>query len=109
MHNSKAFDLHFILNRAIMLKCTTKLITKVLKIISLKMKYLVFLDSVSFFPFALRKLLVAFGLDATKSLYPHKFYTEENLDYVGPMNDISFYCVNEMSGGETMEFLEWYD
>jgi len=45
---------------------------------------------------ALRKLPEAFGLQATKSWYPHYFNTEENLDYVGPMPDISYYGVDEM-------------
>jgi hypothetical protein len=79
-HNAKAFDLHFILNRAIKLKWKSELITNGLKIISMKMEHLVFLDSVSFIPCALRK--------ATKSWYPHYFNTEENLDYVRPMPDI---------------------
>jgi len=87
-HNAKAFDLHFILNRAIMLKCKFELITNGLKIISMKMEHLVFLDSVSFLPCALRNLAEAFGLQAAKSWYLHYLNTEENLNYVGPMHDI---------------------
>ena len=49
-HNVKAFDLHFILNRAIMLKWKPEIIANVLKIISMKMEHLVFLESVSFLP-----------------------------------------------------------
>ena len=45
--NAKAFDLHFILNKAIMLKWQSKLI---MKIMCMKMEHLVFLDSVSFLP-----------------------------------------------------------
>ena len=41
-HNAKAFDLHFILNRAIMRKWKPELITNGLKIISMKMEHLVF-------------------------------------------------------------------
>jgi hypothetical protein len=87
-HNAKAFDLHFILNRAIMRKRKPEIITIGLKIISLEMEHLEFLDSVSFLPCALRKLPEAFGLQATKSWYPHYFNSEENLDYVGPMPDV---------------------
>jgi hypothetical protein len=61
-HNAKAFDLYFILNRAIKLKWKPELITNGLKIISTKMEHLVFLESVSFLPCALRKLPEAFGL-----------------------------------------------
>jgi hypothetical protein len=53
-HNAKAFHLHFTLNRAIMLKWNTELITNGLKIISMKMEHLVFFDRVSFLTCALR-------------------------------------------------------
>jgi hypothetical protein len=51
-HNAKAFDLHFILNRAIMRKWKPELITNGLKNIRMKMEHLVILDSVSFLPCA---------------------------------------------------------
>jgi hypothetical protein len=70
-NNAKAFDLHFIFNRAIMLKWKPELITNDLKIIIMKMVHLVFFDSVSFIPCALRKLPEAFGLQGTKSWYTH--------------------------------------
>jgi len=73
------------------------------------MEHLVFLDSVSFLPFPLRKLHEAFGLTASKSWYPHLFNTEENLDYIGPKPDVSYYGVNEMGEGERKEFLAWYE
>ena len=68
--NAKSFDLHFILNRAVLLKWKPELIMNGMKIMCMKMEYLVSLDSVSFFPFALRKLPDAFGLTASKSWYP---------------------------------------
>ena len=83
-----------------MLKCKPEIITNGLKIISLKMEHLEFLDIVSFLPCALRKLPEAFGMLAAKSWYPNYFNTEENLDYVGPMPDISFYGVDEMGREE---------
>ena len=55
-HNAKAFDLHFIMNRAIMLKWQPELIMNGLKIMCKKIEHLVFLDSVSFLPCPLRKL-----------------------------------------------------
>ena len=66
-HNAKAFDLHFIINRAIMLKWMPELIMNGLKIMCMKMEGLVFLDSVSFLPCPLRKLPEAFELTASKS------------------------------------------
>jgi hypothetical protein len=47
------------------------------------------------------------SVEARKSWYPHYFNSEENLDYVGPMTEISYYGVGEMSGGERKEFHAW--
>jgi hypothetical protein len=47
-------------------------------------------------PLQLRKLPGEFGLTATMSWYPHLFNTDENLDYIGPILDKSFYGVNDM-------------
>jgi hypothetical protein len=107
-HNAEGFDFHFILNSAIILKWKPELITNGLKIIRMKMEYLLFFDSVSFLPCPLRKLPKAFGLQTAKSWYPHYFNTEENLDYVGPMPDI-YYGVDEMTGVEREEFVAWYE
>ena len=49
-HNAKAFDLHFILYSAIMLKWKPDFIMEGLKVISMKMEHLIFLDSVSILP-----------------------------------------------------------
>ena len=107
-HNAKAFDLHFILNRAIMLKWKPELFMSNLMIMCMKMEHLVFLDSVSFLPCALRKLPEAFGLSASKSWYPHYFNTLENLNYVGPIPDMAYYGVDEMREDERKEFVVWY-
>jgi hypothetical protein len=47
-HNAKAYDLHFILNRAIILKWQPELIMNGQKIMSMKVEHLHFLDSVSY-------------------------------------------------------------
>jgi hypothetical protein len=52
-HNPKAFDLHFILNRDIRLKWLVELIMNGLNIMCMRVEHLVFLDRVSFLPFAL--------------------------------------------------------
>jgi len=106
-HNAKALDLHFILNRAILLKCKPVQIINGLKFMCIKREYLVFLDSVSFLPFPLRRLAKAFGLTVAKSWYPHYFNVEENIDYIRPLPDVSYYGVNEMCEGERSEFLVW--
>jgi hypothetical protein len=55
---------------------------------------------VLFLPCVLRKLPEAFDQPVGKSWYPHYFNTEENLDYVGPIPDMSYYGANDMSEGE---------
>jgi DNA polymerase type B, organellar and viral. len=72
-------------------------------------EHIKFIDSISFLPFPLRKLASAFGLSASKAWYPHYFNTEENLNYNGPISDVSYYGVNEMGDAERIEFLEWYE
>ena len=71
-----------------------------LKIMRVKMEHLVFLDNVSILPFSLRKLPEPFGVAASNSWYPHYFNSEENLDYVGPIPDASYYGANVMSKSE---------
>ena len=106
-HNAKAIELHFILHRAI-LKWKVELIMNGLKIMCMLMGQLVYLDSISFLPFALRKLSDAFGLTVRKSWYPHYFNTRANLGYVGKFPDVSYYGVDEMSESEK-EFLVWHE
>jgi len=57
----------------------------------------------------LRKLPEAFGLQASKSWYPHLFNTKANLDYVGAIPDIKYYGADTMSEGDKREFMAWYD
>ena len=64
-HNAKAFDLHFILSRAVLLKWRPELVMSGQKIILMKMEYLKFIDGIRFLPFPLRKLSSAFGLTAS--------------------------------------------
>ena len=67
-HNLKAFDFYFILNRPIDMKWQVELIMNEVKIMCTQVcDYLVFLDSISFLPFALRKLTEALGLTVAKS------------------------------------------
>jgi hypothetical protein len=107
-HNAKAFDAHFILKRAIFQKWNPELILNGLKILSMQIEHIHFLDSVNYLPMPLRKLPEAFGLTASKSWYPHYFNTKANLDYVGPIPDIRYYGADEMGEGERRDFLSWY-
>jgi hypothetical protein len=108
-HNAIEFDLHFILNRSILLEWQPELIMNGQKIMCMRIDNLVFLDSVSFLPCALQKLPEAFGLTASKSWYTHYFNTSANMHYVGKMPDISFYGTDAMSDGERKGSMECYD
>ena len=101
--------MNFILNRTNHLKWKPELMMNGLKIMCMKMDHLVFLDSLSSLTCALRNLPEAFGLSTSKSWDTHYFNTEENLDYVGPIPDISYYGANENREEEKREFLVWYD
>ena len=57
----------------------------------------------------LRKLPEAFGIEATKSWYPHYFNKNTNLDYVVPIPDVSYFGVDEMSVSERRDFMTWVD
>jgi len=55
----------------------------------------------------LRKLHEAFGLSVTTSWNPHFFNTQANLDYVGPIPDVSQFGADEMGESEGKEFIAW--
>ena len=108
-NNVKFFELHFILNRAILLKWKAEIIMNWLKIMGIELEHLVFMDSVSYLPCLLRRLPVAYFLTASKSWYPHYFNIEGNLDYIVPIPGVKYYDVNEMGEEERREFLAWYE
>jgi hypothetical protein len=108
-HNSKDFVSQFILNRAIQMKWKTKLILNWLKIVSMKIEHMLFIDNVSYLPISLRKLAEAFRISVTISWYPHNFNKNKNLNYVGPIPEVSYFVVDEMSISERMEFMTCHD
>jgi hypothetical protein len=57
----------------------------------------------------LGKLPESFSVTGVKSLYPHLFNTAENMNYVGPAPDISYYDVNYMHDSKRKKFLLWYE
>jgi len=82
---------------------------KRVKIVSMKIEHMLFIDSVSYLPMPLRKLPEAFGLSVTKSWYSHYFNTNTNLNYVRPIPDVSYCGVDEMGISERAEFITWYE
>ena len=75
----------------------------------MKIELMLFIDSVSYLPMPLRTLSEAFGLSVTKSCYPHYFNTNTNLNYVGPIPDVSNYGIDKMGISERGEFMTWYE
>ncbi len=59
---AKAFDLHFILSRAVLLKWRPELVMSGQKIKLMKMEHIKFIDSIYFPPFPFCKLSAAYGL-----------------------------------------------
>jgi hypothetical protein len=105
-YNAKAFDLHFILNRLVRMKSLPELlIMNGQKIMCLKVENVTWLDSLNYLAMPLRKLPDAFGLTTQKSWYPHIFNTTENMDYVGPTPNVSYYAIDHMHESERKEFL----
>jgi len=84
------------------------LILNGLKIVSMKIEQMLFIYGVSYLPMPLRKLHEVFVLVATKSWFPHYFNKNTNLNYVGPIPDVSYFGVDEMSISERREFMTWY-
>jgi hypothetical protein len=109
-HNAKAFDLQFVLNRLVRMKSLSELlIMNGQKTMCLKVDNVTWLDSLNYLTMSLRKLSEAFGLTSAKSWYPHLFNTAENMDYVGPAPDVSYYDMDKMHEAERKEFLSWYE
>ncbi|XP_026139311.1 uncharacterized protein LOC113115834 isoform X1 [Carassius auratus] len=68
-----------------------------------------YIDSYSFFPFALAKMPAALDLTTTeKGYFPHLFNRVENENYVGPYPDKKFYNYENMSDKAQEKFDAWY-
>jgi hypothetical protein len=109
-HNAKAFDLLFVLNRLARMKLLPeRLIMNGQKIMCLNFENVTCPDSINYLAMPLRKLPEAFGHTSHKSWYPHLFNTRENMNYVGPTPDVSYYDVEQMHESERKQFLMWYE
>jgi hypothetical protein len=91
------------------MKWKPELILNGLKIVSMKIEHMLFIDSVSYLPMPLRNLPGAFGISVTKSWYPNFFNASTNLIYVWPIPDVSYFGVDEICISKRREFMTWYD
>lgn len=79
------------------------------KVLSFKSDRLTFKDSLCFLPSPLANFSTTFGIDELcKGFFPHKFNTQENQGYAGPMPHPSYYDPDGMSGKKKVEFEQWY-
>jgi hypothetical protein len=104
-HDAKVFDLHFILNREMLLKWQPELIMNEQNVLCMRKEHLFFLDRVSFLPLALSSVPEELGLTASKSWYTHYFNRKANMDNVGRIADIGYYGDDAMNESERAEFL----
>ncbi|XP_018574075.1 uncharacterized protein LOC108913090 [Anoplophora glabripennis] len=111
-HNGQAFDHQFCLNYILtQTDLTPELIMRGMKIISMVVGNVKFLDSLNYFPMALSKLPKAFGLgdNFKKGYFPHLFNTAANQNYVGPLPAAEYYDPDNMKPEDRSKFLEWHE
>ncbi|KAK2814682.1 hypothetical protein Q5P01_000759 [Channa striata] len=98
-HNSRGFDGHVIVKTMISLGIMPEMPDFGLR----------FIDSAAFLPFPLATLPKAMGFeDAVKGYFPHKFSSENTLDYVGPYPEAQCYGADQMSVKNRELFMLWY-
>ncbi|XP_061764740.1 uncharacterized protein LOC133557872 isoform X1 [Nerophis ophidion] len=111
-HNSRGFDGYLILRGMVRLGIAPLIIMQGSKVLCFKdpdflQKYI---DSLSFLTMPLSAMPKALGLGDcwSKGYFPHKFSSEEHLNYVGKYPAISNYGVERMTPVERTKFETWY-
>ena len=108
-HNASRYDTHFILQYAVRCGLAPEVVSNGLKIMSLSVGDLKFIDSCNFLPMALSALPKAFGLrELRKGYFPHRFNTVENQSYVGAYPDVSYYAPEHMTKSSRAAFEVWH-
>ena len=109
-HNLKGYDGMFLLQHCYANhREVTDQITIGTKVLSFKSDRLTFKDSLCFLPFPLATFPSTFGIqELVKGFFPHKFNTQENQDYEGPMPPAEMYDPDGMSPKKKAEFERWY-
>jgi hypothetical protein len=86
-------------------------IRKGTKMLSISIKNVKFIDSLSFLPMALKKFPETFGIESQieKEYFLFYFNTSGNESYRGNWPGIEFYDPNQMEDKEREKFIEWYN
>jgi len=110
-HNSRGYDSQFILKYCVNNRITPSVIKKGTKILSIRIKNIKFIDSLSFLPMALKKLPECFGFSSQieKGTFPFYFNKPGNENYRGNWPAIEYYDPDQMGEKEREKFLEWYE
>jgi hypothetical protein len=110
-HNSRGYDCQFILKHCVDNRMTPSVIRKGTKILSMRIKNIKFIDSLSFLPMPLKKLPQTFGFESQieKGMFPFYFNKPGNEHYIGEWPAIEYYDPNFMKEGEREKFLNWYE
>jgi hypothetical protein len=97
VHNLSKFDIIFLLKYLVKVGSINPIIHNK-RIISVNLNFgkdneyqLHFRDSYLLLLASLRKLGKSFNVENKKSIFPHFFVNENNLDYIGPVPDIKFF------------------
>ena len=64
-------------------------------------------DSMKLLPSSLEKLLISYGCDINKGMFPHKFVSANNLNYIGYKPDIKYYIDNKLTSGDKGKIKEY--
>ena len=108
-HNASRYDSHFILKYALDRSVAPDVVVNGLKLMSLKIAGVKFIDSCNFLPMPLSKLPKAFGLsELCKGYFPHRFNTPENQNYVGPYPPPYYYSPEHMVQSVRDDFERWH-
>jgi len=113
-HNSKAYDgwmVHQYLVKHTNMR-PSKIILAGNKIMYMKIKSNVFIDSLNHIAQSLSTFPKTFGLDTSKfkkGYFPYKFNTPENQYYVGVIPDKEYFTPDQMTIESRTDFLAWYD
>ena len=110
-HNSKAYDAQFILKHCINSRFTPSIIKKGTKILRMKVKNYLFIDSLNFLQMPLKQIPKSFNFnkDVAKGDFPHLFNLRENWNYIGMWPDIKYYQPELMTCKDRDKFIMWYD
>ena len=111
-HNSKSYDIHFIIKYCLENNYKPKnILKKGTKILLMNIKSFYFIDSLSFLPLPLKSLPKAFGIpNICKGEFPHGFNKPENwYKVLDNLPDLKYYYPDQKTEKERNNLIRWYN